>query len=76
MKERLECVRCRGAMEPGFLADVVAYRVPVMGRWHAGTPERTRLGKMKGVTKESGVAVVVYRCRSCGRLESFAPVEG
>jgi hypothetical protein len=68
-----DCPRCEDAMEPGFLIDH-GYGTVYPAAWVAGIAEWSRwLGtRLKGKTK---LPVTTFRCRSCGRLESFAREE-
>ena len=70
MDERLECMRCRTAMEPGYLLDH-DYGQTLQEQWAQGVPERsvwTGL-KLRGVER---FRVVTFRCPKCGYLESYA----
>ena len=74
MARGLECLRCSGAMERGFVIDKAHYSVPDTQNWVEGAPERSFwMGlRMKG---REVVPVVTWRCERCGYLESYAAVD-
>jgi len=66
----LNCPRCSGSMEVGFVVDE-GYGTRTVAKWVAGEPERsvwTGL-KLRGKAKQD---VATYRCKRCGYLESYA----
>ena len=69
----IECLRCRGRMEEGFVADFRSPtdRYPI--RWYPGKPEPS----FWTGTWSSGEPIVVrtFRCVRCGYLESYANPE-
>ncbi len=67
----LECLRCGGPMELGFVADKAHYSVPETQNWVEGVPERTFWAGIKLKGKEV-LPVMSYRCERCGYLESYA----
>lgn len=67
----LECMRCGGPMEQGFVADKAHYSVPETQNWVEGVPERTFWSGIKLKGKEV-LPVMSYRCEQCGLLESYA----
>lgn len=71
MAERLECPKCRGAMERGFVADKAHYSVPEIQKWVEGVPERSFWSGLKMKDRDV-IPVSTYRCERCGYLESFA----
>jgi hypothetical protein len=67
----LECLRCGGPMEQGFVADKAHYSVPETQNWVEGAPERTFWSGIKLKGKEV-LPVMTFRCENCGYLESYA----
>jgi hypothetical protein len=67
----LECLRCGGPMEQGFVADKAHYSVPETQNWVEGVPERTFWSGIKLKGKEV-LPVMSFRCEQCGYLESYA----
>ena len=68
----LDCPRCSGSMEPGYVIDV-SYGKTGVSQWVAGEPETSWWmgGGLKLRGKEQ-LPVTTYRCRRCGYLESYA----
>ena len=66
----LNCPRCSGSMEVGFVVDE-GYGTRMVAKWVAGEPERSMWTglKLRGKAKQD---VVTYRCKRCGYLESYA----
>ena len=67
----LDCPRCGGTMETGFLIDV-GYGQTAVPNWVAGEPVSSFWSaglKLRGKDK---LPVTTYRCRRCGYLESYA----
>ncbi len=66
----LECLRCSGSMEPGFIVDE-GYGKSVIAKWVAGEPQKSfwRGLRLRG---NEQIEVATYRCRRCGYLESYA----
>jgi hypothetical protein len=67
----LECLRCGGPMEQGFVADKAHYSVPEVQNWVEGVPERSFWSGIRLKGKEV-LPVMTYRCEKCGYLESYA----
>ena len=66
-----KCIRCDGELEVGFLLDKGDYG---QSQWARGTPD-TSCWRFSAVPSGSKtLPVVTYRCKSCGRLESYACV--
>ena len=65
----LECPRCSGSMEPGFVVDE-GYGKKVAAKWVAGEPQKSFWTGLK--LRGSEQIVATYRCRRCGYLESYA----
>jgi hypothetical protein len=66
----LNCPRCDGSLEPGFVIDV-GYGTKTVPKWVAGEPEKSIWTGLKLGGKEQ-LPITTYRCRRCGYLESYA----
>lgn len=66
----IECAKCRGRMEEGFISDNTHGGV-LASRWVEGQPENSFWTGIKTSGKKQ-VQVTTYRCTSCGYLESYA----
>ena len=66
----LECPRCGGSMEQGFIIDE-GYGTKRPPKWAAGTPVFSMWTGLKLRGKEQ-LEVSTYRCHRCGYLESYA----
>ena len=66
------CMRCDGELEKGFLLDRGESDFTRQADWASGEPNDAffRFSAVKSGNKK--LPVVTYRCKSCGRLESFA----
>ena len=66
------CPKCRGEMEPGRLYD--GGGGSIKGSWSKKRPRKGLLVYL-GIVEDDAdkLPLVVYRCRSCGYLESYAP---
>ena len=67
------CPKCRGRMQAGFVPDF-SYGAVLQGSWFEGVPEKGLLGNLK-VRGKDKYLITVYRCSSCGYLESYAMPE-
>jgi hypothetical protein len=71
----MDCLRCKGTMEAGFVGDATFGRNsgghvgPAV--WYSGRPEWSFWGglKLKG---RKQIYVQTLRCTNCGYLESYA----
>ena len=72
----LDCLRCKGKMEPGFVMDRGHANALSAQQWVEGQPERSIWTGIKTKGKERH-KVTTFRCERCGYLESYAadPVE-
>lgn len=70
MSDRVECLRCRTPMEPGFIADD-SYGGTVQEKWSPGEPKVSFWTGLK-VEKKAAHPVTTLRCPNCGMLESYA----
>lgn len=66
-----ECLRCRGAMEPGFVLDKGHHNSRDVQKWVEGEPERSFWQGLKTRDREQH-PVRTFRCARCGYLESYA----
>jgi hypothetical protein len=66
------CIRCDGELEKGFMLDKGDSDITGQAQWASGAPSTSfwRLSAVESGSKT--LPVVTYRCKSCGRLESFA----
>jgi hypothetical protein len=66
------CIRCDGELEKGFLVDKGESDFTHQAIWASGEPNTAffRLSVVK--SGNSKLPITTYRCKSCGRLESFA----
>ena len=64
----IECPKCRGKMEEGFLKDEGEGKVL---KWVEGTPEWSFWMGAKTRGKNQA-RVIAYRCTGCGYLESYS----
>lgn len=72
MNPTLNCSRCGGAMEEGFLLDSTGeFGAQVQSRWLEGKPERAHWTGLKTRGRQE-LTVMTYRCKTCGFLESYA----
>jgi hypothetical protein len=66
----IECPKCKGRMEEGFLLDKT-HGGTLAAHWVEGPPERSFWTGVK-VRGKRIRPVQVFRCTSCGLLESYA----
>ena len=66
------CIRCKGELEVGFIADRGDYNATQPAQWASGEPSRSFWTKGSMRPGERRLEITTYRCRDCGRLESFA----
>jgi len=66
------CIRCEGDLELGFIID--KGDAVTQAQWASGEPN-SKFWRLSAIQSGSRILpVVTYRCKSCGRLESYAPV--
>ena len=63
------CPKCQGQMVQGFIIDQTFGGVHI-SYWFEGAPRKSWTGTK--IDKGAIVPVAVYRCESCGYLESYA----
>jgi hypothetical protein len=66
----LECPRCGGRMEEGYLVDHT-HGGYLRSTWVSGIPEKSMWTGLKLQGHEQ-IPVCTFRCRGCGFLESYA----
>jgi len=71
MEASMNCLRCKGDMEQGFLLDH-SHNSNFAGKWVKGSPERSTLSDAAVKTPVHTKEIVTYRCTACGYLESYA----
>lgn len=68
-----ECLRCQEPMIRGFQFDHGDYGHTTVSRWVEGEPQRSWLsGEVKHAQTKAGLPITVFRCPTCGYLESYA----
>ena len=67
---RLDCPRCGGSLEPGYVVDE-GHGTRTVAKWIAGEPERSIWTGLKTRGKDK-LEITTFRCRRCGFLESYA----
>lgn len=67
----LNCPRCKGSMEEGFIIDLAGSGV-AQSTWSEGPPESSF---WQGKKVKSARKISTYRCEGCGYLESYASGE-
>jgi hypothetical protein len=67
----VECPKCRGKMEEGFIKDEADHGSVHASKWVEGAPENSFWTGTKTRGKKQ-VQVITYRCPGCGYLESYA----
>lgn len=66
------CIRCDGELEQGFMVDKGDDNASHQAQWASGQPHKS-FWRISAVRSDSKMLLVVtYRCKNCGRLESFA----
>ncbi len=74
----LQCSKCQGSMEEGFLPEY-AHPTLLVTRWYPGAPREAevrvlgmKVGEWLDVHQDKMRLVSTYRCTGCGYLESYA----
>jgi hypothetical protein len=65
-----QCPKCNGQMEQGFVVDIT-YGGRLVSQWAAGAPAKSVWVGTK-LPEEKLIPIGVFRCASCGFLESYA----
>lgn len=68
------CPKCRAEMVQGFIADFTAGGTRLVTHWVEGAPEKS-FWHSTNVPPDGCIPVGVFRCSSCGFLESYARPE-
>lgn len=72
------CPKCQCPMEIGYSPDY-SHGSILLGQWIRGQPQRSWLAMFGGLviraTGRKPIPIRVYRCESCGLLESYAREE-
>ena len=67
-----QCPKCNGQMEQGFVIDK-GLNMQYVSHWAAGPPQKSF---WQGTSPPANVIPIgVFRCTSCGYLESYARYE-
>lgn len=66
----MECPKCKGKMEPGYVLDE-GHGTSLVAQWVEGPPSRSAWTGMKTKGRRK-LPITTYRCTRCGFLESFA----
>lgn len=76
MNPELTCSKCSGRMQEGFVMDE-SYASVKQSKWVEGKAEVQRMAPLPGHVRIAGdpIAIAVFRCESCGFLESYAKSE-
>lgn len=72
-ESNLNCPKCNGEMEDGFIADHT-YGAVLQNDWVEGEPVWSIWTGMK-IKDRKQYKVTTYRCARCGYLESYATEE-
>jgi hypothetical protein len=68
----MHCPKCQRPMEKGYVPELT-YGAVLQSAWTPGEPiPRRFMGGIKW-SRSNNVAIITYRCTSCGYLESYAP---
>ena len=67
----INCPKCEGAMEEGFILDHGDYDMRRVNIWVEGEPVKSFWTGLKVKGKEQ-FKVKTFRCANCGFLESYA----
>ena len=78
MPQESDCPKCGGNMEQGYSTESfnihLITRITVPHFWLSGTPVLNRWGGIdqKRTDPSKAVPITIFRCATCGYLESFA----
>lgn len=67
----INCVKCEGFMEEGFIIERGDSNVGMVSTWVEGAPVKSFWSGVKVKDKQQ-FYVATYRCAGCGYLESYA----
>ena len=66
-----QCPKCDGQMEQGFALDMTN-GARLVSQWASGAPVKSFWSGTKPPPEEKRIPIGVFRCASCGYLESYA----
>lgn len=67
----INCPKCEGLMEEGFILDRAHYNAGTVDTWVEGEPAKSIWSGIKVKGKQQ-FEVKTFRCAGCGFLESYA----
>lgn len=70
----INCPKCEGLMEEGFIIDRGHYNAGTVNTWIEGEPVKSFWSGIK-VRDKQQFQVKSFRCANCGFLESYATEE-
>ena len=70
----LNCPKCRGRMERGFIPDFADGGKRLVHHWFAGAAKKSFWGGTKK-PKTEPIPLAAFRCKACGYLETYARAE-
>ena len=70
----INCPKCEGLMEEGFIIDRGHYNAGTVNTWIEGEPVKSFWSGIKVKNKQQFL-VKTFRCANCGYLESYATEE-
>lgn len=65
------CPKCEGDMQQGFILDMT-HRGRLVSHWRPGVPQRSDWTGTHDAPQDQVIPIGVFRCGSCGFLESYA----
>lgn len=72
MASTLDCPKCMGKMEDGFILELANQVSSAATEWVAGAPESSFLTFGIKTSGRQRWPIQSFRCTSCGYLESYA----
>ena len=67
-----KCIRCDGPLERGFMLDKGESNITSQAVWASGEPNTSWFRLSAAKSGSMTMPIITYRCKTCGRLESFA----
>ena len=71
----INCVKCEGFMEEGFMIDRGDYEYKTVNTWIEGKPVKSFWSGIKVGGDKQQIQIKTYRCANCGYLELYAVEE-
>lgn len=71
MEKNLNCLRCKGRMEQGFMLDHT-HGAHLVSKWVKGPAVKSKWQEGTVKIPEYTLEITAYRCTACGYLESYA----